>query len=142
VTGQRPATSEARRLLAGFGVDAVLAGIRTLTAVLSSETEVWADEDAERLAAFVVVLDEHISGGGALPSGWDVTRSDDTDAVNDEDLTAAAQAGRGVPGEPLSANCRSGRHPTLARDVPCPPYCECWCHAGEALRPPVTDPGS
>jgi len=51
----------------------------------------------------------------------------------------------GIPGrrqvspdddEPVSANCRGGRHSMLVHGAaPCI-GCECWCHAGEALKTP------
>jgi hypothetical protein len=45
--------------------------------------------------------------------------------------------------EPVSADCRGGRHPMLVfgGGEPCVD-CACWCHAGEALRRPSPDPGS
>jgi hypothetical protein len=47
---------------------------------------------------------------------------------------------RGEPerdAEPVSADCRGGRHPVLVSGggVPCVD-CACWCHAGEPLRRP------
>jgi hypothetical protein len=83
VTGE--AAGEARRVLADFGVDALLAGIRLLAALLASD-EVWADVDAERLAAFVAALDEHLSAGNELPAAWAGLVAPRDEPISDESV--------------------------------------------------------